>query len=38
MIESGDWVTPHYNYEFRFQKPILYYWLVSATYRVWGIG
>ena len=38
MVESGDWVTPHYNYEFRFQKPILYYWLVSATYRVWGIG
>ena len=38
MVESGDWVTPHYNYEFRFQKPILYYWLVSATYQVWGIG
>ena len=38
MVESGDWVTPHYNYEYRFQKPILYYWLVSATYRVWGIG
>lgn len=38
MVESGDWVTPHYNYEYRFQKPILYYWLVSATYQVWGIG
>jgi 4-amino-4-deoxy-L-arabinose transferase-like glycosyltransferase len=38
MVESGDWVTPHYNYEYRFQKPILYYWLAAATYRVWGIG
>ena len=38
MIEGGDWITPHYNYEYRFQKPILYYWLVAATYRVAGIG
>ena len=21
MVESGDWLTPHYNYEVRFQKP-----------------
>ncbi|MBI1872427.1 MAG: glycosyltransferase family 39 protein [Acidobacteria bacterium] len=38
MIESGDWLTPHYNYEYRFQKPILYYWLTAATYLVAGIG
>ena len=36
MVASGDWVTPHYNYEPRFQKPILYYWLTSATYLVIG--
>lgn len=36
MVASGDWVTPHYNYENRFQKPILYYWLSSATYLVTG--
>ena len=30
MVESGDWLTPHYNYEVRFQKPILFYWLVAA--------
>ena len=29
MIEQGDWITPHYNYEYRFQKPILFYWLVA---------
>ena len=36
MVASGDWITPHYNYEPRFQKPILYYWLTSATYLVTG--
>lgn len=36
MVASGDWITPHYNYEPRFQKPILYYWLTSATYFVTG--
>jgi 4-amino-4-deoxy-L-arabinose transferase-like glycosyltransferase len=38
MVESGDWLTPHYNYEFRFQKPILFYWLVSASYVFGGVG
>lgn len=36
MVASGDWITPYYNYETRFQKPILYYWLTSATYVVTG--
>ena len=31
MVESGDWLTPHFNYEPRFQKPVLYYWLTAAT-------
>ena len=36
MVESGDWITPFYNYEPRFQKPILYYWLTAATYLASG--
>jgi 4-amino-4-deoxy-L-arabinose transferase-like glycosyltransferase len=36
MVVSGDWITPHYNYEPRFQKPVLYYWLTAATYGVTG--
>jgi 4-amino-4-deoxy-L-arabinose transferase-like glycosyltransferase len=36
MVASGDWVTPHYNYEQRWQKPIAYYWLTSLTYLVTG--
>lgn len=37
MVASGDWLTPYYNYELRFQKPILFYWLVSASYTVAGV-
>lgn len=36
MVESGDWLTPRFNYEDRWQKPVLYYWLTSATYLVTG--
>jgi 4-amino-4-deoxy-L-arabinose transferase-like glycosyltransferase len=38
MVQSGDWLTPHYNYEVRFQKPVLYYWLTAATYRAAGVS
>lgn len=38
MVESGDWLTPHYNYEPRFQKPALYYWVTAATFAVTGPG
>ena len=38
MVASGDWLTPHYNYEVRFQKPILFYWLVSMAYKAAGVG
>ena len=24
MVESGDWLTPRFNYEERFEKPVLY--------------
>jgi 4-amino-4-deoxy-L-arabinose transferase-like glycosyltransferase len=36
MVESGDWLTPHFNYTDRWQKPVLYYWLTSATFLVLG--
>jgi 4-amino-4-deoxy-L-arabinose transferase-like glycosyltransferase len=38
MIEGGDYLTPHYNYENRFQKPVLFYWAVAAAYAVGGVG
>ena len=36
MIELSDWLTPHFNYEFRFEKPVLYYWLAAVSYLVLG--
>ena len=38
MLESGDWITPHYNYAVRLNKPILFYWLVGFAYAVMGVG
>jgi len=37
MLERGDWVTPHFNGQPRFDKPILFYWLILLSYRVFGI-
>jgi 4-amino-4-deoxy-L-arabinose transferase-like glycosyltransferase len=36
MVESGDWITPRFNYTDRWQKPVLYYWLTAATYVATG--
>ena len=38
MVESGDWITPHFNYAPRFEKPILYYWLTAGAYLIAGVG
>ncbi len=38
MLESGDWVSPTFNYEPRYAKPALVYWLMSAGYRVVGVS
>ncbi|MFB3897562.1 MAG: phosphatase PAP2 family protein [bacterium] len=37
MVESGNWITPHMNYELRFDKPILIYWLMAIAYKLFGI-
>ncbi len=38
MIARGDWITPYFNDEPRFQKPILFYWLIAATYTIAGVS
>ncbi len=38
MVESGDWMSPTLNYEPRFAKPALTYWLMSAAYYLFGIN
>ena len=38
MIESGDYLTPVHHDAKRFAKPILYYWLMSASYKIFGVN
>jgi 4-amino-4-deoxy-L-arabinose transferase-like glycosyltransferase len=38
MIESGDYVNPSFNYEPRFNKPVLSYWIVAGLYQVFGVS
>ena len=38
MVKTGDYITPRYNYELRFDKPILVYWLISLGYKVFGVN
>jgi 4-amino-4-deoxy-L-arabinose transferase-like glycosyltransferase len=38
MIESGDYINPSFNYEPRFNKPVLSYWIVAGMYRLFGVS
>ncbi len=38
MVKSGDYITPYYNYQYRFDKPILIYWLIALGYKIFGIN
>ncbi|MEK9628493.1 MAG: glycosyltransferase family 39 protein [Nitrospinota bacterium] len=38
MVESGDYITPVYHEKKRFAKPILYYWMVVSSYKVFGVS
>ncbi len=38
MVKSGDYITPYYNYELRFDKPILVYWLIAGGYQLFGVN
>jgi 4-amino-4-deoxy-L-arabinose transferase-like glycosyltransferase len=38
MLESGDYLNPSFNYKPRFNKPPLCYWIVAASYKVFGVS
>jgi len=38
LVESGDYITPYYNYSYRFDKPILTYWLIALGYKLFGVN
>ncbi|HLG18083.1 MAG TPA: glycosyltransferase family 39 protein [Blastocatellia bacterium] len=38
MIESGDYINPSFNYQPRFNKPPLSYWVVAGFYKLFGVS
>ncbi len=38
MIEAGDYINPTFNYEPRFNKPPLSYWIVGGFYHAFGVS
>lgn len=38
MLERGNWITPYFNYEVRFEKPVFFYWLIMLAYKTFGLS
>jgi 4-amino-4-deoxy-L-arabinose transferase-like glycosyltransferase len=37
MLDSGDWVTAHLNGVAYLEKPPLKYWMIAASFRLFGV-
>ncbi|ASC73924.1 Undecaprenyl phosphate-alpha-4-amino-4-deoxy-L-arabinose arabinosyl transferase 2 [Halomicronema hongdechloris C2206] len=37
MYASGDWITPYFNGDPRFDKPPLVYWGMALGFHLWGV-
>ena len=38
MYATGDWITPYFNGETRFDKPPLVYWGMALCFHIFGVG
>lgn len=38
MKVTGDWITPYFNGEVRFDKPPLIYWLMAIAFQAFGVN
>ncbi|MEO1506912.1 MAG: glycosyltransferase family 39 protein [Cyanobacteria bacterium J06633_23] len=38
MLSTGDWITPYFNGETRFDKPPLVYWGMALCFHIFGVG
>lgn len=38
MTVTGDWITPYFNGDTRFDKPPLVYWLMALSYKLIGVN
>ncbi len=38
MVTTGDIITPTYNFEPRYDKPILFYWAMAGAFKTMGVS
>jgi 4-amino-4-deoxy-L-arabinose transferase-like glycosyltransferase len=38
ILLLDDWVTPHYDFIARLDKPIFFYWLVAFSFKLFGLS
>lgn len=38
MAETGDWITPRLYGKPWFEKPVLYYWMAGASFKLFGVS
>ena len=38
MLHDGDWLTPHFAGHVRLDNPPLFLWLITAGFRIFGVG
>jgi len=38
MLGRGEWITPYLYGKPQFEKPILFYWLVHISYKIFGVN
>jgi 4-amino-4-deoxy-L-arabinose transferase-like glycosyltransferase len=38
MLDSGDWITPHYDTLTYLDKPVVFYWLEGVSFTVFGVS
>ena len=38
MLASGDWITPHFNGLAYLDKPAVFFWVVAASFKTFGVS
>ena len=38
MVMSGDWLSPQIYHEYWYDKPIMIYWLIALSYKIFGFS
>ncbi len=38
MLQTGDFIVPYFHQDFRYQKPVLTYWIVAGSFALFGVN